>query len=95
MKIGIPIEIKNNEYRVGIVPSGVQMLVEHGHRVLIQQSAGEGSGISDGDYSAAGAEIMPTAEAVFKEAEMIVKVKEPLPQEYKLLQKDQVLFTTA
>jgi alanine dehydrogenase len=93
LNIGIPLEVKNNEYRVGIVPSGVRALAEHGHRVLIQKSAGEGSGISDAEYTAAGAVTAPTAEAVYKESEMLLKVKEPLPQEYKLLQKDQVLFT--
>jgi alanine dehydrogenase len=93
MIVGVPKEIKNNEYRVAIVPSGVRTLVEHGHSVIVQQSAGEGAGVSDAEYLSAGATIVATAEAIFKEAEMIVKVKEPLPQEYKLLQKDQLLFT--
>jgi alanine dehydrogenase len=91
--IGIPKEIKNNEYRVAIVPSGVRALTEYGHKVIIEKSAGEGSGVSDAEYMAAGSKIVPTAEAIFKESEMIVKVKEPLAQEYKLLQKDQLLFT--
>ena len=93
MIVGVPKEVKNHEYRVAMVPAGVKSLVEDGHTVLIQASAGEGSGISDAEYAGAGAQIRPTAEAVFAEAEMIVKVKEPLPQEYPLLRKDQILFT--
>ncbi len=93
MIIGIPKEIKNNEYRVAMAPAGVRAMVEAGHNVIIQNSAGEGSGISDTEYMAAGAKIRSAAEEIFNEAEMIVKVKEPLPQEYKLLQKDQLLFT--
>jgi alanine dehydrogenase len=93
MIVGVPKEIKNHEYRVAMVPAGVKSLVEDGHTVLIQASAGEGSGIADTEYAAAGAQIRPTAEAVFAEAGMIVKVKEPLPQEYPLLRKNQVLFT--
>jgi alanine dehydrogenase len=93
MIVGVPKEIKNNEYRVAVVPSGVRTLVENGHRVIVQKSAGEGAGISDAEYLAAGASIISNPEAIFKEAEMIVKVKEPLPQEYNLLQKDQILFT--
>ncbi len=93
MIVGVPKEVKNHEYRVALVPAGVQSLVEDGHTVLIQASAGEGSGISDTEYVEAGAEIRPTAEEIFAEADMIVKVKEPLPQEYPLLRRDQVLFT--
>ncbi len=93
MIVGVPKEIKNNEYRVSVAPSGVRSLVENGHKVFVQKSAGEGAGISDAEYLAAGAGIRPVAESVFKESQMIVKVKEPLPEEYKLLQKDQVLFT--
>jgi alanine dehydrogenase len=93
MIIGVPKEIKNHEYRVAMVPAGVQHLVEGGHMVIVQSTAGVGSGISDAEYVAAGAQIRPTAEAVFAEAEMIVKVKEPLPQEYPLLQPGRVLFT--
>ena len=93
MIVGVPKEIKNNEYRVAIVPSGVRTLTEAGHKVIIQKSAGEGSGISDPEYLAAGAKIAATADSVFKEAEMIVKVKEPLPQECSLLEKNQLLFT--
>jgi alanine dehydrogenase len=91
--IGIPKEIKNNEYRVAMVPSGVRALLENGHRVLIQKSAGEGAGITDIEYGAAGATIISSAEPIFKEAEMIVKVKEPLPPEYDLLRPGQLLFT--
>jgi alanine dehydrogenase len=91
--VGVPKEIKNNEYRVAMVPSGVRALVENGHQVLVQKSAGEGAGIPDTEYSGAGAQISPLAETIFEKAEMIVKVKEPLPQEYKLLKSDQILFT--
>jgi len=93
MIVGIPKEIKNNEYRVAMVPAGVMALVENGHKVIVQKSAGEGAGISDKEYLAAGATISPKPEVIFGEAEMIIKVKEPLPQEYQLLRKDQVLFT--
>jgi alanine dehydrogenase len=93
MIVGVPKEVKNHEYRVAMVPAGAKSLVEDGHTVLVQTSAGEGSGISDAEYQAAGARISPTAEAVFAETDMIVKVKEPLPQEYPLLRKDQILFT--
>jgi alanine dehydrogenase len=93
MIVGIPKEMKNNEYRVAIVPSGVRSLVEHGHKVIIHKSAGEGAGISDAEYLASGASIRPNAESVFKEAEMILKVKEPLPSEYGLLQSGQIIFT--
>jgi alanine dehydrogenase len=93
MIVGVPKEVKNHEYRVAMVPAGVKSLVEDGHSVLIQASAGEGSGISDAEYAGAGAQIRPTAEAVYAEADMIVKVKEPLAQEYPLLRKDQILFT--
>jgi alanine dehydrogenase len=93
MIVGVPKEIKNHEYRVAMVPAGVKSLVADGHTVIIETSAGEGSGISDAEYVEAGARIRPTAEAVFAEAEMIVKVKEPLPQEYPLLREDQILFT--
>ena len=93
MIIGVPKEIKDHEYRVSIVPSGIRFLVENGHRVLVQKSAGEGAGITDADYAAAGAELQETAEQVYREARMIVKVKEPQPQEYPFLQKGQILFT--
>lgn len=85
MIVGVPRELKNHEYRVALVPADVRSLVRDGHTVIVEQSAGVGSGISDGDYTAAGAVIRPTAEEVFAEADMIVKVKEPLPQEHALL----------
>src|SRR5665648_662370 len=93
MIVGVPKEIKNHEYRVAMVPAGVKGLVADGNTVIIEKSAGEGSGVSDAEYIEAGAQIRPTAEAVFAEADMIVKVKEPLPQEYPLLREDQILFT--
>lgn len=93
MKVGIPKEIKNNENRVGMTPSGVAELVRHGHQVIVQHTAGEGSGFADDAYVAAGAQILPTIEDVYAEAEMIVKVKEPIEPEYKLIRQGQVLFT--
>ena len=93
MKVGIPKEIKNNENRVGMTPSGVAELVKHGHSVVVQHTAGEGSGFSDDEYKKAGASILANIEDVYAEAEMIVKVKEPIEPEYKLIRKGQVLFT--
>ncbi len=93
MRIGTPTEIKNSEYRVGLVPSGVATLVKSGHSVLIQKGAGLGSGVPDEAYVKAGATIVDTAEEIWKQAEMIIKVKEPLPQEYPLMRKGQILFT--
>lgn len=93
MIIGIPKEIKNNENRVGMTPSGVKELVKHGHKVCVQHTAGEGSGFADDEYIRAGAEILPTIEATYAAADMIVKVKEPIEPEYKLVKKGQLLFT--
>ncbi len=93
MKIGVPSEIKNNENRVGVVPSGVCELVKHGHTVYVQHNAGVGSGFSDEEYIAAGAEILPSIEDVYASADMIIKVKEPITPEYKLIKKNQVVFT--
>ncbi len=93
MIIGIPKEIKNNENRVGMTPSGVKELVKHGHKVYVQHTAGEGSGFADDEYVNAGAEILPTIEATYAAADMIVKVKEPIEPEYKLVKKGQLLFT--
>ena len=93
MKIGIPKEIKNNESRVGMTPAGVKELVNHGHEVFVQQTAGEGSGFPDDDYVKAGATIVPTIEETYAVADMIVKVKEPIEPEYKLVKPGQVLFT--
>ncbi len=92
MVIGIPKEIKEHEYRVGITPSGVRELKKEGHRIIIENGAGEGSGFSDDDYSDTGAELTDKA-ALFKSSELIVKVKEPLPEEYELLQEGQAIFT--
>ncbi len=93
MIIGVPKEIKNNENRVAMTPAGVAELVHNGHTVYVQHTAGEGSGFSDEAYVAAGAKILPTIEAVYDIAEMIVKVKEPIEPEYKLVKKGQLLFT--
>jgi len=93
MKVGVPTEIKTDEYRVALTPSGVRELADHGHEVVIQAGAGEGSAISDDDYRAQGARILPDAAAVFGEADMIVKVKEPQPSEVALLEPRHVLFT--
>lgn len=93
MKIGIPTEIKNNENRVAITPAGVHELVRRGHEVFIQGGAGEGSGFADFDYIEQGAITMVTAEEIWKTADMVLKVKEPIASEYSLLRKDQVLFT--
>lgn len=93
MIIGVPKEIKNNENRVGLTPAGVKELVAHGHKLYVQHTAGEGSGFPDEEYKAAGAEILPTIEDVYGIAEMIIKVKEPIEPEYKLVRKGQILFT--
>ncbi|HEX6844816.1 MAG TPA: alanine dehydrogenase, partial [Actinomycetota bacterium] len=93
MRIGIPTEVKNHEYRVAATPEGVRELEHAGHRVLVQAGAGLGSAIPDDRYVAAGAEILPDAGAVFAEADMIVKVKEPQPEEYERFRPGQILFT--
>ncbi len=93
MIIGVPKEIKEQEHRVGLVPSTATTLVRRGHKVLVQKNAGAGSGYLDQDYIDVGATIIETAEEVFRQAEMIVKVKEPLQAEYPLLRKGQILFT--
>jgi alanine dehydrogenase len=93
MRVGIPREIKEDEYRVAVTPAGVRELVEHGHEVLIEVGAGEGSAIGDADFEAQGARIAPDAAAVFGEAEMVLKVKEPQPAEIEMLREGQVLFT--
>ena len=93
MKIGIPKEIKNNENRVGMTPAGVSELVKHGHEVFVQHTAGEGSGFSDDDYLSVGASIVPTIEETYAVADMIIKVKEPIEPEYKLVKRGQLLFT--
>ena len=93
MIIGVPKEIKNNENRVGMTPAGVQEMVKHGHIVYVQASAGVNSGFNDEAYTAAGAIILPTIEDVYASAGMIVKVKEPIASEYKLVRKGQLVFT--
>ncbi|MDC6351113.1 alanine dehydrogenase [Zeaxanthinibacter sp. PT1] len=93
MKIGVPKEIKNNESRVGMTPAGVLELVREGHEVSIQSGAGDGSGFFDDDYRKAGARIVETLDEVYGLNDMIVKVKEPLPQEYPLIRKEQLVFT--
>lgn len=93
MRIGVPTEIKSNEFRVGLVPGSVRELTARGHEVVVQSGAGAGIFASDADYEKAGATILPTAEAVFAEADMIVKVKEPQSAEWKRLRPDQILFT--
>ena len=93
MRIGVPREIKTHEYRVGLTPAAVRELVAHGHAVLVQQGAAEAIGFTDAAYRAAGAAIAPDAAAVFAEAELVVKVKEPQPGEIALLRPGQMLFT--
>ena len=93
MIIGVPKEIKNNEFRVGLTPGGAREFVAHGHTVLVEKSAGEGSSFSDGEYAGAGAELVEAAEEVFARADMIVKVKEPQPAEIARLRPGQILYT--
>ncbi len=93
MKIGVPSEIKTDEYRVAITPAGVRELTTHGHEVLVQAGGGEGSAMSDEQFSAQGARIVGDAEAVFGEAELVLKVKEPQAEEVALLREGQTLFT--
>jgi alanine dehydrogenase len=93
MKVGVPKEVKNHEYRVAITPAGVHELVRDGHEVYVQQNAGIGSSIPDEDFVAAGASILPSADDVWQTGELILKVKEPVAEEYHRMRKDQVLFT--
>src|SRR6187402_1523131 len=93
MKIGLPKEIKDNEYRVGLTPAGVHALVGAGHELFVQKSAGEGSGFADEDYVKAGAKILDTADDVWQTGDMIVKVKEPIAPEYPRMRENQLLFT--
>ena len=93
MIIGVPKEIKTLEARVALTPAGVRELVKHGHKVIIEKGAGLGSAITDNDYSSQGAEIASDAKSVWDQAEMIMKVKEPLPAEYPLMRKGQILYT--
>lgn len=93
MLIGLPKEIKDNEYRVGLTPAGVRTLVDAGHTVIVERSAGDGSGIGDEEFAAAGAEIIDQADEVWERAEMIVKVKEPVGPEYARMREGQILYT--
>jgi alanine dehydrogenase len=93
MRVGVPKEIKDNEYRVGLVPSTVAELAARGHEVMVETQAGVGAGVTDDDYRGAGAAIVPSADAVFERAELIVKVKEPLAAERRKLRRGQLLFT--
>jgi alanine dehydrogenase len=93
MIIGVPKEVKNNENRVALTPAGTQELVKRGHTVYVQQYAGAASGFNDDDYKKAGAQILNQAAEIFEKAEMIIKVKEPVEQEYKLIRRDQLVFT--
>lgn len=93
MIIGIPKEIKDNEYRVSLTPGGTETLTQAGHRVLVQAGAGEGSGFADEEYARAGAEIVSSAAQTWNQAEMVMKVKEPLPQEFEFLREGLLLYT--
>jgi alanine dehydrogenase len=93
MIIGVPKEIKKDEYRVSLLPVGAETLKRHGHKVLVEKGAGVGSGFPDSDYRAAGATILPSAKQIFRKADMIIKVKEPQAVEIKMIRKDQVVFT--
>ncbi|MGH7952514.1 MAG: alanine dehydrogenase [Limisphaerales bacterium] len=93
MIIGVPREIKEQEYRVALLPSGAYQLSKRGHQVLVERGAGAGAGFPDAEYESAGAKLADSHAAVFEKADMIVKVKEPLPSEYKLLRREQILFT--
>ena len=93
MLIGVPKEVKNNEFRVGLTPTSVREVVAHGHEVIVEANAGIGIGRSDDDYAAQGATVLDTAEEIFARADMIVKVKEPQAVERKMLREGQILFT--
>lgn len=93
MRVGVPRELKDNEYRVAITPAGVRELVVHGHSVLIEHEAGVGSSIPDNEFERAGAAIVPDADTVFAESEMVLKVKEPIPEEFHRLREGLILFT--
>jgi alanine dehydrogenase len=91
--IGVPKEIKTREYRVGMIPAGAKAMVNHGHKVFVERGAGEGAGIADGEYEKAGCKMLKSADDVWKRAEMIVKVKEPVEPEYERMQEGQVIYT--
>ena len=94
MRIGVPTEIKPDEYRVAITPAGVRELSAHGHAVLVQAGAGEGSAFADADFEQQGARIVPHAHDIFEAAELVLKVKEPQPVEVEMLHEGQTLFTS-
>ncbi|HYX95663.1 MAG TPA: alanine dehydrogenase, partial [Geodermatophilus sp.] len=93
MRVGVPREVKNREYRVALTPAGVTELVRAGHTVLVERGAGEGSSIPDGDYTGAGATIVADADDVWADADLLLKVKEPVAEEYPRLRAGQTLFT--
>ena len=93
MLIGVPKEIKNHEYRIGLTPSGARELISHGHKVMVQNDGGKSIGLTNEMYQKAGAEIVATAEEIFARADMIIKVKEPQPGECKMLRPGQLLYT--
>src|SRR6476660_5601975 len=93
LTIGVPKEIKTDEYRVAMIPVGAEELTRAGHKVLIQAGAGQGSGISDEQYASNGAEIVESAQAIWDRADLVVKVKEPLPEEWPLMRPGQIVFT--
>src|SRR5690349_13173500 len=93
MRIGVPKEIKSDEYRVAMMPVGVELLVKSGHEVMIEANAGTASGFPDGDYQAAGAKIVSSHDEIFATADMLVKVKEPQPSEIKKFRRGQIVFT--
>lgn len=93
MQVGITREIKNNEYRVGMTPAGVELLARAGHSVFVQAGAGEGTGIPDSEYAAGGATVLPAAKQVFERCEMIIKVKEPIGPEFEMMRRGQIWFT--
>ena len=93
MLIGVPKEIKNHEYRVGMAPASVREAIKHGHDVMVETNAGEGIGVNDDEYAWIGAQVIDSAEEIFASAEMVVKVKEPQAGERAMLREDQILFT--
>ena len=93
MRVGVPKEVKPDEYRIAMLPVGAELMRKNGHEVYVETQAGVGSGFSDDDYAKAGATIVPTAAEVFEKAEMIVKVKEPQPQEISRFRPGQIVFT--
>ena len=93
MIVGVPKEVKDNEYRVALTPEGARELTAAGHQVLVQEGAGEGSSLHGDRYKRAGAEFVGSAEDVWRQADMILKVKEPVPSEYELMREEQILFT--